>query len=103
VLVHFDYDLDGPLKVRAEDRPTGRAVEHQIDMAGKAEITVPDNLSVEERGVYRRLAALARRAEISEGDRARAKSLTERAPQESGNAKWLEEALELLYRIDPEY
>ncbi len=103
VLVHFDYDLNGLLTVRAEDRPTGRTVEHRIDMAGIAALPIPDHLSVEARGVFRRLQAIMRRGDIAAKDRDRAGVLAQRAqdgPEEPG---WLDEALELLYRIDPEY
>ena len=103
VLVHFDYDLNGLLTVRAEDRPTGRTVEHRIDMATRAAAPVPDGISVEERGIFRRLWAVSRREEVDAADREKAQLLVERAQRLDTGPQWLDEALELLYRIDPEY
>ena len=103
LLVHFDYDLNGLLTVRAEDRPTGRTVEHRIDMATPMEAFVPDGVSVEERGIFRRLWAVAQRDEVGAADRERARLLMDRAQRLETGSQWLEEALELLYRVDTEY
>lgn len=100
VLVHFDYDLNGLLRVRAEDRPTGRAVEHRIDLATSE---MPDHLSAEARSLFRRLAVLARHPELEEEDRKKAEQLLGMARQGAMDHGWDEEAVELLYRIDPEY
>ena len=50
------------------DRPTGRTVEHRIDMATRAAAPVPDGISVEERGIFRRLWAVSRREEVDAAD-----------------------------------
>jgi molecular chaperone DnaK len=99
VLVHFNYDLNGLLTVCAEDRPTGRRIEHRIDLATS---DAPDHLSVDARSIYRRLVALARHPDVRGEDRERADQLLRRARQEPDSA-WMEEAVEVLYRIDPEY
>jgi molecular chaperone DnaK (HSP70) len=99
VLVHFNYDLDGLLTACAEDRPTGRRIEHRLDLANS---DAPDHLSVEARSIYRRLTALARQPEVRGEDRETADQLLRRARQEPDSA-WMDEAVEFLYRIDPEY
>jgi molecular chaperone DnaK len=99
VLVHFNYDLNGLLTVCAEDRPTGRRIEHRIDLATS---DAPDHLSVEERSIYRRLIALARHPDVRGEDRANAEHLLRRARQDPDSA-WMDEAVEVLYRVDTEY
>lgn len=99
VLVHFNYDLNGLLTACAEDRPTGRRIEHLIDLATS---DTPDHLSVEARAIYRRLTALARQPAVGGEDRETAEQLLRRARQEPDSA-WMDEAVEVLYRIDPEY
>lgn len=100
VLVTFNYDLDGLLRVGAEDRPTGRAIEHRIDLAtGDA----PDGMSSEALALFRRLATLEHGSEIDDQGRAAATDLLDRARRGEDEAGWTEAAVELLYRIDPEY
>jgi molecular chaperone DnaK (HSP70) len=99
VLVHFNYDLTGLLTVCAEDRPTGRRIEHRIDLATSE---APDHLSVEARSIYRRLVVLARHPDVRDEDRETAEQLLRRAREEPDSA-WLDEAVEVLDRIDTEY
>jgi hypothetical protein len=98
-VAHFNYDLNGLLMVCAEDRPTGRRIEHRIDLATS---DAPDHLSVEARSIYRRLTALARHPDVCDEDREKAEQLLRRARQEPDSA-WMDEAVEVLYRMDPEY
>lgn len=103
VLVHFDYDLNGMLRVRAEDRPSGRTIEHRIEVTGSAEPILPAGLSVDERGAFRRLSFLNRQSDLGDAVRREISDLIERAVSGETGEEWLQQAVEVLYRHDPEY
>jgi hypothetical protein len=57
---------------------------------------------VEARSIYRRLIILAPNPDVRGEDRENAEQFLRRTRQEPDSA-WMDKAVEVLYRIDPEY